>query len=143
MSADWRFCILKTEHNLQQLCAYKFWRQYKHHSLITHYINDPVSVIGYVAGISITFWPIRAWYQPDTIRFHRWAGRRLIFSANEGDAKNYDHFSETSRGNTMQSELTCLLLFSSILFYVGFIYFRRFVFYVMLVFFYHIHTSIL
>ncbi|GFR75702.1 mesenchyme-specific cell surface glycoprotein [Elysia marginata] len=40
-------------------------------------------------GIRITFWPIRAWYQPDSAKFHQWQGRKLLFTANEGDSKEY------------------------------------------------------
>ncbi|GFN86385.1 mesenchyme-specific cell surface glycoprotein [Plakobranchus ocellatus] len=51
-------------------------------------------------GIQITYWPIRAWYLPDTLTFHQWEGRKLLFTANEGDAKEYDtpSFDETIRG---------------------------------------------
>jgi len=56
-------------------------------------------------GIRIGYWPIRAWYLPDAIHFHEWQGRRLVFSANEGDAKNYDFFSEEIRGAKIMKSL--------------------------------------
>ena len=51
-------------------------------------------------GIHISFWPIRAWYNPDGITFHQWQGRKLLFTANEGDGKDYDTpaFDEAVRG---------------------------------------------
>ncbi|GFS27690.1 mesenchyme-specific cell surface glycoprotein [Elysia marginata] len=40
-------------------------------------------------GIRITFWPIIGWYLPDAAKFHQWQGRKLLFTANEGDSKEY------------------------------------------------------
>ncbi|XP_059168848.1 uncharacterized protein LOC131950653 isoform X2 [Physella acuta] len=56
------------------------------------------------AGIEITYWPIRAWFLPDAIKFHQWRGRKLIFTANEGDTKKYLDFGfdETQRGAKFQ-----------------------------------------
>ena len=52
-------------------------------------------------GIQITYWPLRAWYTPDAAVVHRWQGRTLLFTANEGADKNYGgvaEFEETIRG---------------------------------------------
>ncbi|BFZ12926.1 hypothetical protein BsWGS_15965 [Bradybaena similaris] len=49
-------------------------------------------------GIQLSYWPIRAWYQPDAIQFVSWKGRKLVVSANEGDLKKYSNFREYLRG---------------------------------------------
>ncbi|XP_012936330.1 mesenchyme-specific cell surface glycoprotein [Aplysia californica] len=54
-------------------------------------------------GIQISYWPIRAWYQPDAVLFYTFQGRRLIFSANEGDAKQYSDFDEIERGKKLKN----------------------------------------
>lgn len=53
------------------------------------------------AGLRITYWPIRSWYSPDGAKFHEWHGRKLLFTANEGDGKDYPTtppFDEIVRG---------------------------------------------
>ncbi|CAG5115599.1 unnamed protein product [Candidula unifasciata] len=46
----------------------------------------------------MSYWPIRAWYQPDAIQFVNWKGRQLVVSANEGKQKKYPNFREYIRG---------------------------------------------
>jgi len=41
-------------------------------------------------GIAISYWPIRALALPDALLLHHWGGRRLLMTANEGDAKYED-----------------------------------------------------
>lgn len=42
-------------------------------------------------------WPVLGMYQPDAIAYAKINGMDLIFSANEGDARDYDGFSEEVR----------------------------------------------
>lgn len=49
-------------------------------------------------GIQITYWPIRSWYLPDSAKLHRWQGRNLLFTVNEGADKEYPWFDELVRG---------------------------------------------
>ncbi|WP_421946930.1 choice-of-anchor I family protein [Phaeodactylibacter xiamenensis] len=42
-------------------------------------------------------WPIRGMYQPDAIDFFTVGGQRYLISANEGDARDYDGYSEEAR----------------------------------------------
>lgn len=44
--------------------------------------------------INITTWPVKGLYQPDAIAF---LGTNMIITANEGDARDYDGFSEEER----------------------------------------------
>jgi len=50
-------------------------------------------------GISGNFqnWPVLGMYQPDAIEFVSIGGNEYIISANEGDARDYDGFSEEDR----------------------------------------------
>lgn len=47
--------------------------------------------------INITNWPVLGMYQPDAIASYRYRGRTYIVSANEGDARDYDGYSEEAR----------------------------------------------
>ncbi|XP_055891590.1 mesenchyme-specific cell surface glycoprotein-like isoform X2 [Biomphalaria glabrata] len=51
-------------------------------------------------GISISYWPIRSFYQPDAIKFYVWQQRKLAFTANEGEYRVYpnDGFDERRIG---------------------------------------------
>ncbi|KAH9502412.1 Gigasin-3a [Bulinus truncatus] len=53
-------------------------------------------------GISITYWPIRSFYQPDGIKFHKWQGHKLAFTANEGEPRSYPSakFDERQKGKS-------------------------------------------
>lgn len=42
-------------------------------------------------------WPVLGMYQPDAIAYAKINGQDLIFSANEGDARDYDGYSEEER----------------------------------------------
>ncbi|MEA3277210.1 MAG: choice-of-anchor I family protein [Pseudomonadota bacterium] len=48
-------------------------------------------------AINIANWPVRGMYQPDAIGTYRYKGRTLIVTANEGDSRDYDGFSEEER----------------------------------------------
>ncbi|MES9971830.1 MAG: choice-of-anchor I family protein [Candidatus Thiodiazotropha sp.] len=47
--------------------------------------------------INIANWPIKGMYQPDAITSYRFRGRTFIVTANEGDSRDYDGFSEEER----------------------------------------------
>lgn len=48
-------------------------------------------------GIHIQAWPVLGMYQPDAIATYQQGQRTFILSANEGDARDYDGFSEQER----------------------------------------------
>lgn len=48
-------------------------------------------------AINIRNWPVLGMYQPDAIEAYEFFGRTLIVTANEGDARDYDGFSEEDR----------------------------------------------
>ncbi len=48
-------------------------------------------------GISINTWPVYGMYQPDAIASYTVNGRPYFIIANEGDARDYDGFSEEDR----------------------------------------------
>jgi len=47
--------------------------------------------------INIRNWPVFGMYQPDAIAAYRTRGKTYIVTANEGDARDYDGFSEEAR----------------------------------------------
>lgn len=48
-------------------------------------------------AINIATWPVQGMYQPDAIARYEWDGETYIVTANEGDARDYDGFSEEAR----------------------------------------------
>ncbi|SDX39084.1 choice-of-anchor I family protein [Thiocapsa roseopersicina] len=48
-------------------------------------------------GINILNWPVKGMYLPDAIASYEYRGQTYIVSANEGDARDYDGFSEEAR----------------------------------------------
>lgn len=48
-------------------------------------------------GIEIQNWPVKSYYQPDAIKAFSVEGESYIVTANEGDARDYDGFSEEDR----------------------------------------------
>ncbi len=48
-------------------------------------------------AINIQNWPVLGMYQPDAITAYRTKGKSYIVTANEGDARDYDGFSEETR----------------------------------------------
>ncbi|WP_367390569.1 choice-of-anchor I family protein [Lewinella sp. LCG006] len=52
-------------------------------------------------GINIKNWPAVGMYQPDGIECYTANGQMYIVSANEGDARDYDGFSEEARGDDL------------------------------------------
>jgi hypothetical protein len=49
------------------------------------------------AGIEIDNWPVLGMYQPDAIAAYQVGGRTYLVTANEGDARDYDGYSEEER----------------------------------------------
>ncbi len=49
------------------------------------------------SGINIQAWPVLGMYQPDAIATYQQGSQTYILSANEGDARDYDGFSEEAR----------------------------------------------
>lgn len=48
-------------------------------------------------GIRIGNWPVLGWYMPDSVSLYRSGGESFLVMANEGDARDYDTFSEEAR----------------------------------------------
>lgn len=48
-------------------------------------------------AINIQSWPVKGMYQPDAIEFFTVGGSSYLVTANEGDARDYDGFSEETR----------------------------------------------
>jgi hypothetical protein len=48
-------------------------------------------------GIHISNWPVLGMFQPDGIAAYAYRGRTFVVSANEGDARDYDGYSEEER----------------------------------------------
>jgi hypothetical protein len=56
--------------------------------------------------INITNWPVYGIYQPDAIASYDYRGRTYIVTANEGDARDYDGFSEEFRAKDLTLDET-------------------------------------
>ncbi len=52
-------------------------------------------------AINIKNWPVQGFYQPDAITSYRSFGYTFLVTANEGDARDYDGFSEEVRVNDL------------------------------------------
>jgi hypothetical protein len=48
-------------------------------------------------GIVMQSWPVKGIYMPDAIASHTIAGKTYLFTANEGDSRDYEGFSEEER----------------------------------------------
>ena len=53
------------------------------------------------SGVEIQNWPILGMFQPDAIVAYEANGSTFLVSANEGDARDYDGFSEEVRGDDL------------------------------------------
>ncbi|MFO7813694.1 MAG: choice-of-anchor I family protein, partial [Pelovirga sp.] len=54
------------------------------------------------AGINLQYWPVKGMFMPDTIRLYEIAGERYLITANEGDARDYDTWTEEFRIKDLQ-----------------------------------------
>ncbi|GFO29027.1 mesenchyme-specific cell surface glycoprotein [Plakobranchus ocellatus] len=50
-------------------------------------------------GAQITYWPIRAWYQPSGIQFYQWKFMKLLITANQGSARHYEQTRDISQSD--------------------------------------------
>lgn len=57
----------------------------------------PLDVSNKDDAINITTWPVRGFYQPDAIASYQRFKHTFIVTANEGDSRDYDGFSEEER----------------------------------------------
>ncbi len=48
-------------------------------------------------AVRLATWPVQGMYQPDTIAFYLFEGRRYLVTANEGDTRDYECYSELER----------------------------------------------
>lgn len=67
-------------------------------------------------GVNIRNWPgVYGLYQPDTIASYSWNGATFLVTANEGDARDYDGYSEESRvsGLTLSADFPSLADYSA------------------------------
>jgi len=53
-------------------------------------------------GINLNYWPVKGIFLPDTIRLYETAGERYLITANEGDARDYDTWTEEFRVKDLQ-----------------------------------------
>jgi hypothetical protein len=58
------------------------------------------------AGINIANWPVLGMYQPDALALINVGGVPYVLSANEGDARDYDAFSEEDRADGLALDPT-------------------------------------
>ncbi|MFV2195595.1 choice-of-anchor I family protein [Nocardiopsis sp. LOL_012] len=56
-------------------------------------------------AIRIENWPVYGMYQPDSADTYRWRGQTLLVTANEGDTRDWDGFSEESRVGSMTEDV--------------------------------------
>ncbi|MFD2725371.1 choice-of-anchor I family protein [Hyunsoonleella rubra] len=54
----------------------------------------------------LQFWPVLSFYQPDAIDYFEIGGNGYIITANEGDARDYDGYSEEERGDDLTLDPT-------------------------------------
>jgi hypothetical protein len=54
--------------------------------------------------IRIANWPVYGMYQPDGFDAYRWRGQTLLVTANEGDARDWDGYSEQSRFRALTTQ---------------------------------------
>ncbi|CAN5598396.1 hypothetical protein BH23BAC1_BH23BAC1_19600 [soil metagenome] len=52
-------------------------------------------------SVNITTWPIKGFYMPDAIATFSYQGKNFIVTANEGDSRDYDGYSEETRVNSL------------------------------------------
>jgi DNA-binding beta-propeller fold protein YncE len=60
-------------------------------------VANPLDPSDRDSGIAIANWPVLGMYQPDAIAIRRFNGRDYLFTANEGDARDWSAYSEERR----------------------------------------------
>lgn len=72
---------------------------FKEHSVIGNELdasNEDLNALG-DSRINIRNWPVKGMYQPDAITSYGFNGKTYYITANEGDSRDYDGFSEEFR----------------------------------------------
>ncbi|MET3129522.1 DNA-binding beta-propeller fold protein YncE [Arcicella rosea] len=57
-------------------------------------------------AVALSKWKVKGMYQPDAIAFIQHAGIPYLFTANEGDAREYDAFAEIKRVSALKLDAT-------------------------------------
>ena len=65
-------------------------------------------------AVNIQPWPVLGFYQPDSIAAYEFEGQTYIVSANEGDARDYDGFSEEERVDDLTLDPSILAAYPNI-----------------------------
>ncbi|WP_224999401.1 choice-of-anchor I family protein [Cesiribacter sp. SM1] len=65
----------------------------KDHSLV----ENALDVSDRDGGIQLNTWPVKGFYLPDAIASYKHKGQTFLVTANEGDARDYDGYSEEER----------------------------------------------
>ena len=73
----------------------------KDYSEIAFDLSDEDGIIG-----NLQTWPVLSFYQPDAIDYFEIGGTGYIITANEGDARDYDGYSEEERGDDLTLDPT-------------------------------------
>jgi 2',3'-cyclic-nucleotide 2'-phosphodiesterase / 3'-nucleotidase / 5'-nucleotidase len=56
-------------------------------------------------AINITNWPLKSFYLPDAVASYEYRGKTYLVTANEGDTRDYDGFSEEARVSSLTLDL--------------------------------------
>ena len=70
------------------------------------HLRHPIDASDEDGGIRLRPWPVRGLYQPDTLTFAEIGGRRYLFTANEGDPRDYPGWSDVARVRDLQLDRT-------------------------------------
>lgn len=73
----------------------------KDYSEILFDLSDKDNMAG-----KLNYWPVLSFYQPDAIDYFEINGTGYIITANEGDARDYDGYSEEERGDDLTLDPT-------------------------------------
>lgn len=73
----------------------------KDYSEIPFDLSDKDDKIG-----NLNYWPVKSFYQPDAIDYFEINDTGYIITANEGDARDYDGYSEEERGDDLTLDPT-------------------------------------
>ncbi|MEM1259133.1 MAG: choice-of-anchor I family protein [Bacteroidota bacterium] len=73
----------------------------KDYSEVAFDLSDEDGVIG-----NLKTWPVLSFYQPDAIDYFEIGGTGYLITANEGDARDYDGYSEEERGDDLTLDPT-------------------------------------
>lgn len=73
----------------------------KDYSEVAFDLSDEDGMIG-----NLNTWPVLSFYQPDAIDYFEVGGVGYIITANEGDARDYDGYSEEERGDDLTLDPT-------------------------------------